>query len=342
MNAKSRRMEPWETRNSLDSMIDRGMEQHRRKAELSSGWKKAGIAAGFAGVAAALVLGVGYLRSMAPQIDPTPEIAVEQNSGTINSGLVVINSGNAKEPKSKTVIYEPAAQDVAVDDSNDEKGIIAKAIESILPYSPLALYDEPPKSEGSGYGAVPEADAEITGYYDSFSIVLSKARLYDLSHSGLLDELESLAGGYYPSGQGGTILRAVLDDENNAVALDYEKDASHIEIVVDEATIDRLISGTAGYRKESINIEGGWLRQYLESSGQGIGGFAEEVSRYTIGNTEPGLVSSYLFRAELVNFVPGNGANPLLNIITDEGIYTFQARDSAGIEYIMDAAGVPR
>lgn len=84
-----RRREAWETRDGLDNMVERGMRQFRRRAELSSGWKKAGIGMGVAAISLGAVLGLGYLKST---YHPGGQTVVEQNNGNVYSSFLMVNN----------------------------------------------------------------------------------------------------------------------------------------------------------------------------------------------------------------------------------------------------------
>jgi hypothetical protein len=84
-----RRRESWETRDCLDNMVERGMRQFRRRAELSSGWKKAGIGMGIAAISLGAVLGFGYLKNT---YHPGGQTVVEQNNGNVYSSFLMVNN----------------------------------------------------------------------------------------------------------------------------------------------------------------------------------------------------------------------------------------------------------
>jgi len=324
MKDEVRRREAWETRDSLDNMVDRGMRQFKKKAELSGGWKKAGIGLGIATLGVAAVLGIGYLRNIFPLM---AQNVVQENNGSVYSSLIMIN-GNEGNSAGETVIYIPA--ETAEPTAAQEEYIIEPLI------APTKTPE--PTPEPTEYRVEPlyPFTAQDPAPEDMFSVWLSKATLYNGGYDALVEDINNI------SGSSGTIYYAQLHDENNTLVVEYVGVGYPETFPVEEDVIDSLIAETRGLRHESIHISGTELERLLVKNGSSLGELAGHISEYCSGSHEASYIEEYLRGAQLVNFVPGNGEHPLLNIIWPEWVYTFHAKGNENMQTLMDLAYIPK
>lgn len=367
------------TRDDLDSMIDRGMRQLERKAILSSGWKKAGIAAGISTIGIGAIFGMVYL---AKSITPRPaQLSVNENNGSIYSSLVMVNGNKEADGPIETIEKQITPEYSATEEVSEWPGLLPwmfNTMENVMGIHFVYEDNKPEASkaafEDSTYTTTPtiiptiEAEpslpAETIGADEGYSITpetqptqvqiirtetAPQPEPEDMFTIGLSEA--SLYNGNYDdlitnihsiSNGSGTIYYAQLHDENNTLVVEYVGAGYPETFQVEEAVIDSLISKTLGYREESIHIGRTELERLLEKNDSNIGAFATQISQYCSGDKSPDIIESYLRDAQLVNFVPRNGDFPMINIILPLEVYTFYAKGNENMQTLMDLSYIPK
>jgi len=180
---------------------------------------------------------------------------------------------------------------------------------------------------------------------DVYSMVFSRATLYDGSHAEVVKTINSIT-----KKSGGRILVARVYDFDNTLAVQYEGESSPSTFLVDdenfvdgEKVIDDMLSKSEGYRHESIDARPEDFIYALEQKGLSVLDYANLINKYCKEKMDPEELAEKIKGAALINLVPNNGRYPLLNIVgpSADEVYTFYAKDTKSMTALLDAANVP-
>jgi hypothetical protein len=363
MDARDR-FDSWELKQSLEGILGRGSEQARRERRE----RRDAVARRFCRIGSKVVIGAAALAGIgfggAAAFNYVSEHVSQHVSERVGAGLAMSTSIAATVPHVTQAVPiwngwgDPchneryyyadngacvlkAAGGSAIPFPEGAKEAAPAAVSASAPISASsAVSTSAPASVSPAVSTLASESAQTPTQavdpYDLFSVGFSRATLYDGSHDGVVRRINKLTS------NDGRLFLAWVHDGINAVEVEYVGVGYSEMFKADEAVIDSIIAASNGYRSESIEMSGADFKLLLDKNSSSARDFAEVITKYCSGAGDTAGIEHYLDIAQLVNFVPNNGDHPLLNVITQEGVYTCYAKGNESMQTLMDLAGVPK